>query len=421
MKNLCIKTLLCCTLFALSAQAMDNAHFFRAPFFFGEPRLAEPSLLTFDIGVMGGATSKSRDACGSCTDLLSLYGPQNIHLIGSGVPGKDLTNEDDLALTLLERTVGRDGFGFLKYSGHFSIAEAMIAITKNVNRGLFFQLFMPIRHIRLHNVCYSDCSPCDCECPNQSDPNWQLVLDRYASILERYGILATGYTKSGLGDMTLLAGWACNYEGFPKIDYLDFTARVGVLLPTGKKKKTINAFDIALGYNGHVGIPLALDCSMGAFEWFTVGAHAGVIAFFERKYEMRMKTACCQSGFIKLAQGCAKEKLGTIWDLGVFVKADHVGKGLSLLCGYTHQRQARSTLTPDCSTSFDPSVVNSDQMLMPWEMGTLHFMMDWDFSKEQKRLGERFGIFYNRQITGKRVFETSTGGGSLGFDVSFTF
>lgn len=421
MKNPVLKILLSMTLFAVSAQAMDNIHFYRAPFFFGEPRLAEPKLATFEIAVMGGATSKSRDATGFCTNLLGIYGPQNVHLLGSGVPNKDLSNQDDLALVLLERTVGRDGFGYLNYQGHFSDAEAMLSFTKNTRRGVFFQLFLPIRSIQLSRVCYTDCSPTSCCCPNQTDPNWQLVLARYNSILERYGICTTGYRKTGLGDMSLLIGWACNYEDAPTIDYIDFDARIGFLVPTGKKKGTTNPFDIPLGYNGHVGIPVVANFSFGAFDWFTLGAHAIAITFFDKKYEVRMKTDCCQNGFIKLAKGCATVDRGTIWELGGFVKADHVGKGFSLLFGYTYQREGRDTLTPECNSIFSPSIVNSDQMLLSWDMSTVHFMMDWDFSKENRRCGNRFGLFYNLQVSGKRVFQTSTGGGSYGLDISFSF
>jgi len=421
MKKKQYRILLLGTILAGSLQAMDNAHWFRAPLFFGEPRLAEPRLASFDISIAGGSTDKGRNAGGYTVPLLNIYGAQNMHLLGSNIPGKDLSTIEDVTLVMLERIASRDGFGYLNYFGRFHIVEAMIAWTQNFDLGAFMQVFLPVRGVELSNIRWCDCSPTDCICPNATDPNWQRFLTLYEQILKRYEISAGNYKKHGFGDLSILFGWSCNYEDIRTIDYIDFGIRFGLILPTGKKNYLNQAFDMPLGYNGHVGIPVVVDASFGAYDWFTLGLHAGVLPFINKKYCVRVKTDPRQCGFIKLAMTNAKVQLGTIWDVGAFIKADHVGKGLSFLFGYSHQRQQRTILNPCDPGMFNIDTVNNDPMLLGWSMHTLHFMADYDFSKEEHRIGGRVGVFYNRQITGKNVFQTHTGGGSFGIDFAFIY
>jgi len=419
MKNRYLQMTLMLSLLTLRSLAMDNAHFFRAPFFWGEPRLAQPGLFSFDVSAAFGSTRKARNSCGKCVPLLDIYGPYNMQLLGSNVPNKDPNNPEDLALIMLDRLAGQDGFGFFSFSGKFKAFEAMLGLTQNLDRGLFFQLWIPVRRLSLTHVCYTDCTPCPCPCPAIDDPNWQLFLALFNDILKRYDLRATGFNESGLGDITLLGGWALNYEGRRSIDYIDFCLRGGILLPSSHKQNLRNAFSIPLGYNGHVGFPVAMECSLGAFDWLTIGGHAEALAFIPKKYDIRYQTDCRQSGMIKLTKARAHVNRGAIWELGGFIKADHVAKGVSLLVGYTHQEQQRTCVCLVCAC--DQSAANCDPMLHGWSMDTMHFELDYDFSKESRKLGERIGFFYNLQIAGERVFQTSMGGGSIGIDFVFSY
>ena len=408
------------SLIALRSLAMDNAHFFRAPFFFGEPRLAKPGLFTFDALAAYGVTRKARNGCGKCVPLLDIYGLYNMQLLGSNVPNKDPNNLEDLALIMLDRLAGQDDFGFFSFNGKFKAFELMLGLTQNIHKGFFLQFWIPVRRLALKQVCYNDCTPCPCPCPALDDPNWQLFLALFNNILARYNLSATGFTESGLGDITLLGGWTLNYEGRRSIDYIDFCLRVGILIPSGHRQNLRNPFSIPLGYNGHVGVPLAMECSLGAFDWLTIGGHAEALPFIPKKQCIRYQTDCRQSGMIKLAQSRAHVNLGAVWELGGFIKADHVVKGLSLLVGYIHQTQMRTAVCLDCVCG-EQSAANCDPMLHGWSMDTMNFELDYDFSKKTHRLGERLGFFYNLQIAGNAYFKQIWAAAQSGSIMLFLF
>jgi len=192
---------------------------------------------------------------------------------------------------------------------------------------------------------------------------------------------------------------------------------VGVLAPTGKKQCAERVFDLPLGYNGHIGFPIKMDVSFGAYDWFTFGFHLGVIPFANKSQTVQVKTDINQRGYIKLARACACVNQGPLWEAGLYAQADHICHGLSFGVGYSFAHQNGSTVTPRSSV-FTPSIVNTDSMFHEWSMSTLNFMAEYDFAQEGSKWGPRLGIFYNREVGGKRVFNTSMVGGSFGLDIA---
>jgi hypothetical protein len=198
------------------------------------------------------------------------------------------------------------------------------------------------------------------------------------------------------------------------------TFKFGILVPTGAKRDEDQVFSLPLGYNGHWGVPISADLALGLYDWLTFGGHIDALFFAKTTREIRMKTALYQSGLIKLTKGKVDIDRRSLWNAGLYLKGDHIARGLSLLFGYTFSNQNATTLET-CDCCLDPSIINSDEMLQGWKMHTVHFWTEYDFSKEDSRVGVRLAAFYNLQVSGKRVFKTNTGGGSIGVDLSWNF
>lgn len=411
------------SLVVVSVRAMDNFHPYRPPFFnlwIGEPRLIEPKMSTVDVMYGHGSTCKSR-ACGckEKTSLLNLYGPFNMLKLGSFVPNKSTTNQEDIALIELGRTVGRDSFGMLKYHGRFTIDELHILWTQNFDHGIFLQVDFPIRHMQLSHVCYEDLSPKDGPCPNIHTRTWQTFLKLYDKILARYDLSASGFNHTALGDISASFGWGFNYQDTRVLDYVDMSLMVGMLFPSGRKKNIDCAFDMPSGYNGHLGFGTSAELSIGVYNWLTFGGYAGAIALLDKTYMVRLKTDMRQNGLIKLAKGCANVERGVIYDAGAYGKLDHFAGGFSLLFGYSYSAQNKDQVHPVNGCMFDPEAANCDDTLLGWGMHTLHFIADYDFGIYKNMFSPRIGVFANANVGGHRVFATNVGGFSCGLDISF--
>lgn len=402
-------------------QAMDNFHFYRAGYFPGEPRLERPWLTSLNASFGAGSTCTSFNRCGEKTCLLNLYGPFNMQLLGEGVPNKSTTNPVDITLINLALLPERDGFGQLLFEGHFSIKEAMIWFTQNLSYGFFFEVNFPIRSLEINNIDFKDLSPHDDITPNINTPVWQTFLNLFPQVLARYNLVLENVHRRGVGDTVVLLGWTHNFQETELIDYVDTTFKLGVLAPSGKVKNPSIIFDLPLGYDGHVGAPIEFDGSFGCFDWLTVGAGAGGIIFGKKTKKLHMKTNVNQNGYIKLAEGLASVKKGNLWYADAYFKADHFCRGLSFLIGYSFVRENPDIVRPCNTQVFDEMIVDSDQMFKKWQMHTIHLWAEYDFTQEWMWVGPHISAFYNRQIAGKRTFNTSLGGGMFGVDIAWAF
>lgn len=408
-------------LFCGSLIAWDNLHFYRASFFFGEPRFERKGLTTLNARVGAGSTQTGFDGCGKKVCLLDIYGPQTAFELGTGVPCKDFTNPADLALQTAEMEPSRNGFGLFSYNGQFNIVELDLQLYQNFSNGFFFEVYLPIRKLDINNVCYSDLSP-DCPpCPNKNSPLWQAFLNQFDNILSQ-NCLRFGDRKTvGVGDTSFIFGWAENFQDTEHLDFIDIMMQAGILVPTGRKANPDVVFDLPLGYNGHIGFPLNMSIAFGLYEWFTFGGHVMTMPFKSTCQEVRMKTSTAQNGWIKLAKGDAQTKPGSLWQIGTYFKADHVLRGLSVLAGYSYSTQRPSSVSPKNTSLFDPGIVGCDSLLLGWKMHTIHLIGEWDFLKEMSFFGPRISVFGNIIVGGQRIFNTSIGGAAVGIDLLWSY
>ena len=151
-----------------------------------------------------------------------------------------------------------------------------------------------------------------------------------------------------------------------------------------------------------------------------------------------MVTSCEQSGPIILEKGFTSVDAGQIWDLGCYVNADRLLKGISLLLGYSYTKRERTKLNVqdcnflheflegECSYGIPPtnvsknSIVNSAQNLAAWDMNVLHFIFELDLDPLLKtKIAPVLTFFYNWLFTGNRSWRVNTIGGMGGLRIKW--
>jgi hypothetical protein len=159
--------------------------------------------------------------------------------------------------------------------------------------------------------------------------------------------------------------------------------------------------------------------SIGFYEWITIGTYINTIFFTKAERMLRLKTDTKQNGFIKLACGSVSIHKGPLINTGLYLKADHFGHGFSFSAAYSFALQSSDHLAPKNQTLFNPVIINTDSMLKGWNMHTINFVAEYDFAREDSKIGNRIGLFYNLQIAGKRTFNTNILSGTYGLDIGW--
>jgi len=415
-----------CVLCTKTTLSYDNSHFYRARLFYGEPRFEKEFLTSLDVSFAGGSTCKALP--GGCNDacLLNICGCHHMQYLGKNVP-KDLSKETNLILHQLEQIPSKGNFGILSFSGKFKTWELIVNFQQNFKNGFFANVHVPIRRLEIKNIKYEDVSCATDEtcsllpCPQTENANtyWQAFLNMFNRILADHKLSIANTAQQGIGDTSIALGYTINYEDTDFLDFVDGTIRLGILIPTGKKKNENCVFSLPTGYNGHTGVFFAFDTAIGIYDWATLGMHIDAICFNKRCRAMRIKTACEQRGFIKLAKDTVHIKKGTIYNAGIHFKADHFVGGFSLIVGYSYSTKHNDELSCFKNSCIDCTIANTDCALQQWHMHTMHFVGEYDITKEDWKFCPRLNAFYNLVVGGKRIFKTGIGGGGIGLDITW--
>lgn len=265
--------------------------------------------------------------------------------------------------------------------GNFDLFELNLNLYQNFKKGLFCHFHMPVEVPDLYSY---------------------RTKHRPFSILLMNG-------ESGLGDSTLFLGYTVNYENTTYLDFIDFAIQAGPLFPTGKKKNATLPFDIPYGYNGHWGIALCADFAIGALDWLTIGTHADGVLLLNKKRS-------CENQIITT-------KPGSVWRIGGYIKADHFCGGLSALLAFAYEQKGKDHLYLSNrlgkSNYYDQICHNGN--LKKWFRSLVIFLMEYDFSQEKIAIGPYVQIYYSKNISGKRIFQTNMAGGLIAIDIGWTF
>src|SRR3990172_8268799 len=84
--------------FCFTLNSIDNPHFYRAPYFWDEPRFERDWLSSTYFNIGFATTKHSRNSQGSIVPLWSSIGAQNFQFLGVNVPGIDPSNPADALL-----------------------------------------------------------------------------------------------------------------------------------------------------------------------------------------------------------------------------------------------------------------------------------------------------------------------------------
>lgn len=381
-----------------------------------ETRYERNCLATFEVELMGGRATKGYNSAKDKVNALRIYGLNELGMAGVNALGNAT---DHYLAGELYIIAGHKGVG-INFDGKYSMFEANFSYTQNFCNGFFVDFNLPIKKLKISDITKE--TVLGTLTGSNATAFRNVVRDLATTLaLPAYDLTFETASKTGIGDIMVTGGWTCNHDDIEILDFLDTTIKLGVSIPSAKKRDQDKAFELALGYEGHTGIAASFDMGIGFYEWITFGTHVGGLFFLDKTINMRMQTNKDQNGWLKLQKGDAKYDMGNIWNAGGHLKADHIFKGVSLMFGYNYAHKGNDTLTPTDTVKFESEAVNADVMLKSWTQHAVTVTLEYDMAEEGRRWNPYFSVFYSRPVKGKYIFVSDVGGGTAGVNVAMDF
>jgi len=369
-----------------------------------EPRIQKDWLTSAQACVSRGATSHALNCQGQRVPLFDLYGIQDLSTLTSNVIVNSGEQSCLANLPPLPNNV-------LSISGHFRFRQTLVGITQNICNGFFVSCYLPIRRLGVSMPRLTNLTPAHQEA-------FIPVLD---ATMACFNLNRTNSRPVGLGDVVACAGktW-CLFDN-PHLDFIDISLQAGFMAPTSKKRNENQIFSLPFGFDGHAGFLLVGDCSVGAYDWLTVGAHLDILIFTSVIKTVRIKTDLQQNGIIFLQQARAGLVKKPQCSVSAYIKADHFTRGFSIVGSYSFTYQGHTELTLFNRPLKTEHIANTDNRFAAWSMHTIHAALEYDFTTRNDIAGPRIGIFYDRPVSGRNIFLTALWTGAIGIDICLNF
>lgn len=194
------------------------------------------------------------------------------------------------------------------------------------------------------------------------------------------GLDISSWRRSGVGDMVALLHWHTLYPQYrPLLKSVQLNGRVGLNIPTGKRKDEDKIMALPFGYDGAVGIFFGggLDVLMG--RYFKLGFDVELLHLFGNTRERRIKTDPTQTELLLLQKTCAYKDFGLTQRFNLYFQFYHFFKGASLVVGYQYFKHGDDSLSLSTQL-FSSEIANTAKTLEEWTMHHIVLNAYYNFS-----------------------------------------
>jgi hypothetical protein len=392
--------------------------FYEPTWFIRPPRFERPWLFTANFMFRGGIGREAYNCQHNKTNVLSLYGPENIRELANGVPANQL-GPNNFLNTLYTLQPNNPLFGTINWNGRFSTTQIILEATQNFKNGFFIQTVVPIRHMKISKITMSDNST-EQGAGAINYISWLQLYNNLPDVLTEYNVYINKNANTDFGNIQLLVGWTENRQCFDYIDYWDYSLITGVFFKNSSQITPIKPFLLSTGFDSHFSIPLSVNTAVGLYDWLTIGAHITGYFFKNNRQLFGVKSASTQNGWIQFAKEIVDVDKGNIYELGGYISADHILNGFTTTLGFSYAHEQPSTIHIVTNPSFyNASVANSSARLQSWSMVILHWYFEWDLATRQHRNMPQIALTVDVPIHGKRAFRTKMLGASMQWNFEY--
>lgn len=198
-------------------------------------------------------------------------------------------------------------------------------------------------------------------------------------------------TEGKLTNRVIMGGWNFTYQKTTEFDFIDGTIDMGYQSPSFHGAAPVTDL---LRYDAGDQFFLEFLLSIGALEWITAGFHLGGAHYF-----------------------CTPIPKRGLIETGLYIKFDHVIKGISFIISYTFDKQFPHRYTPSTVSDIASTLVPIDLLKRGWTMHTIDLWWEWDPITTATEWCPRLSIVWRKAVRGHNIFCTHLAGGSVVLDV----
>ena len=267
-----------------------------------------------------------------------------------------------------------------------------------------------------------------------------MILDQYTQNMSEFlqrngGLNAEPWQGSGLGDPTFIMRWNITGINPGSLDETEVIGAIpendtirnirsyiylGAQVPVSSQRDEDKLFSLALGNNGHWGLPLGagLEFMFNLPVSLKIGLGIDLLWLVAESRMMRVKTDLTQTSLLLLNKAKVQIKPGLTWRLNWFVDSDHLWRGLGAHAGYEFIMHHNDELKT-ADAGFSSEIIGTTETAQSWYANLVSVGLKYDLSEQfaGAPMAPIIQGFMKFPFSGKHLVNAS----SVGFQVIMHF
>ena len=245
----------------------------------------------------------------------------------------------------------------------------------------------------------------------------QLITDQFFANVQSWGNLSlTDWSAKGFGDLTTYMHWERVF--LQEKEYLkevSVNARIGVSIPTSKRKDEDKAFSLPFGNDGAWSLPFGAGIDLKFKKFLRAGVDVAFENIFTHTKNRRIMTDPAQTDFLFLQKAVSRKEYGITQMFNLYLEPQ-LSQKTALRVAYQHTKHANDRLYivgNECSSL----VANQAAGLKEWTNHSVLIQLRYDNQGTRGLVSPIVSLFAQIPFNGKRSLNEPT----VGFDVVLHF
>ncbi len=373
-------------------------------------RFATPNLTSLEFQVVRAKATESYNEFEQRVPLLSFHGAEDLlnRFINPTLPYNDTT---------------KTGQAF--FSGNLKVHEFGFTFDKNFTDGIFFSFEGTITNAIFDNIGVLPVSS-TCRLLSEEEISQNAELTNYLKTFHNKFLAdSCEFTFKQAGPLFFTLGYAKNFQHFEHADFVDVSIKAGVAVPSINLNTTNstdqNIFKIPTYSRVNIGIPIQASFEAGFYEWLNISATGILIPFISNDVIMRLNPTATNNILLSQDQVLTKVRHHPFIYFDTYIAAEHLIPQFTCILGISYAKQFKTTYQPCDMQKYPESIVNKYSLHKPWEILSLTFEAEVDFSTIQKQSFPRLKIIYVHPIYGKSIYKSAVFAGQFALEFSYDF
>lgn len=306
--------------------------------------------------------------------------------------------------------------GHFKVTGDVKIPyNAGLATRFHLPYGFTLGFFCPWYSMSVENVAFHDLTQ---ETTEEDLRVRELLTSQLSQRVAEFDptLNLNGWKRSGFGDFVILCEWMGDYpQQKPILKNVNINPRLGIIVPTGKRKNENDILSIPFGFDGATGLIFGGGINLNWLYHFKGGIDVEFINLFGSTRERRIKVDRLQTDFLLLQKAKTYIDYGFTQRFNLYLQAERWWQGLSSKITYQYWKHNEDKLFV-LDNSFSSDIASTAASLQEWTIHEFIFILDYDFQvnlSNDTLLAPQLSFFAKVPFNGKRSLLATTVGGTF--------